>query len=102
MGDGAVATKAADDPQRKRRLRKVRQYALAYFRQRIAPWRWTEDEAKQDALRRGDASRDRRSKVVYLTVPADILERWVWVEAEDEHDDNVIQFPGRSHLRLVK
>ena len=84
------------------RTRKVRQYALAYFRRRIGPWRWSKEEVEADAISRGDASRDRRSKVIYLTVPADILERWVLVEAEDEHDDNVIQFPGRPNLRLVR
>lgn len=84
-----------------RRPAKVRQYALAYFRQRIGPWRWSREEVEADAISRGDASRDRRSpKVVYLTVPADILERWVWVEAQA--DDNIVPLRVRPQLRLVK
>ena len=55
----------------------VEQYALAYFNDRIGPWRWSKDEAATDALRRGDASRDRVSKIIYLTVPARIITRLV-------------------------
>ncbi|MGQ3101056.1 MAG: hypothetical protein ACT6Q5_13495 [Sphingopyxis solisilvae] len=79
---------------------KKRQYALAYFRQQIGPWRWTKAEVEQDALRRGDASRDRGSKVVYLTVPADILEREVLVELRV--NDNIAAMGVRPQLRLVK
>lgn len=75
-----------------------RQYALAYFRRQIGPWRWTRAEVEQDALRRGDASRDRGSMVVYLTVPADILERWVEVSGQA---DNVVHMRARPNLRLV-
>ncbi|MGR4892240.1 hypothetical protein ACIPPQ_14525 [Sphingopyxis sp. LARHCG72] len=84
-----------------RRPAKVRQYALAYFNRRIGPWRWTREEVEEYAIRRGDASRDRRTpKIVYLTVPADILERWVWVEAKA--DDNIVPLRVRPQLRLVK
>lgn len=58
---------------------KVQQFALAYFRRQVGPWRSTRDAALEDAIRRGDASRDRQSKTIYLTVPADIIERTVWV-----------------------
>jgi len=37
---------------------------------------------------------------VYLTVPADILERWVWIELPA--DDAAIPPPLRAQLRLVE
>lgn len=100
-GEGnAMETRRAERARAMVRVQ-VRQYALAYFRRRIAPWRWTKEEAEADALRRGDASRDQRSKAVYLTVPADILERKVWVERPTTDDDS---FPASPYppLRLVK
>jgi hypothetical protein len=78
-----------------RRTRPQRQYALAYFRRRIGPWCWTKEEVKAEAVRRGDASRDGRSGVVYLTVPADIIERWV-------DADNVVPIRRRPVLRIVR
>lgn len=82
------------------RTERARQYALAYFRRRVGPWRWSKEQVEGDALRRGDASRDRGSMAVYLTVPADILERWVWIELPA--DDAAIPPPLRAQLRLVE
>jgi hypothetical protein len=53
------------------------EYALAIFRRRIGPWRATTDEAREDAVRTGNGSRDRESETIYLTVPADIISRAV-------------------------
>lgn len=83
-----------------RRPEVVQQYALAYFRRQIGPWRLTREEALEDAIRRGDASRDRGSDDVYLTVPADIIERSVWAQARP--DDNIVPLRVRPQLRLVK
>lgn len=79
---------------------KVQQFALAYFRRQVGPWRSTRDAALEDAVRRGDASRDRGSKVVYLTVPAEIIERSVW--SKPRQDDNIVPLRVRPQLRLVK
>lgn len=79
---------------------KVQQFALAYFRRQVGPWRSTRDAALEDAIRRGDASRDRKTKVIFLTVPADIIERSIWVEAHP--GDNIVPLRVRPHLRLVE
>ena len=62
-------------------MRGEEQYALAIFGKRIGPWRATRGEADEDAIRTGNGSRDRPSKTVYLTVPADIISRVVEREA---------------------
>lgn len=90
MGGGALM----------RNPQKVQQFALAYFRRQIGPWRSSRDAALEDAIRRGDASRDRGSKVVYLTVPADIIEREILVEPRAP--DNIVVLGVRPRLRIVK
>jgi hypothetical protein len=53
------------------------EYALAILGKRIGPWRAEVDEAKEDAVRTGNGTRDRYSETVYLTVPADIISRHI-------------------------
>lgn len=53
------------------------EYALAILGKRIRPWRATRKEAEEDALRSRNATRDRVSNTVYVTVPADIMIRSV-------------------------
>lgn len=76
----------------------VRQYALAYFCDRIGPWRASRKEVLQDALQRGDASRDRESRRIYLTVPAEIIERRVQMIATA---DNVVRLRTRPHFHVA-
>ncbi|AMU90493.1 hypothetical protein ATM17_15835 [Sphingopyxis macrogoltabida] len=53
---------------------------MSIFRKRIGPWRATRDEALEDAVRTGNGSLDRYSEMIYLTVPADIISRYVEVQ----------------------
>lgn len=48
-------------------------HRLMSFDRPLAPWRATKAEAYQDALELRVATRDRHSKIVFLTVPARIV-----------------------------
>ena len=62
-------------------MQKRAEYALAIFGKQIGPWRAEADEAKEDAVRTGNGTRDRYSETIYLTVPADIISRQIEVQS---------------------
>lgn len=49
-------------------------YCFCLAGHRMGPWRATQDDAKEDAVDAGHATRDEFSEVIYMTVPAEI---WV-------------------------
>ncbi|PAL20185.1 hypothetical protein CD928_17400 [Sphingopyxis sp. GW247-27LB] len=56
-------------------MRTVTQYAYAWCGKQVGPWRATRKEAAHDALRQGRAQRDRDSRRIFVTVPANIITR---------------------------
>lgn len=83
-----------------KRVRIVTQYAYALAGQRIGPWRTKRRAAVLDALRGGNATRDRNSGRVYIIVPADIVTRCVEPTMVVEAT-NVVPLRRRPVLRLV-
>lgn len=66
-------------------MRSHTEYALAIFGRPIGPWRATKREAEKDAIRTGNGNRDRYSKTVFLTVPADIVSRRIELARDTRH-----------------
>lgn len=80
-------------------MRTVTQYAYAWCGKKVGPWRYDRGEAEIDALREGRAQRDRVSRFIYLTVPADIITRQVEPTMETMHMAAQVK---RPLLRLVR